>query len=184
MAGNQATDIPHDPPSPPSPCVPGVGRPKFDRAVTLAVDCICLDLEDGLALNRKAGARTTTVEDLRSLDFDRPVRLVRINPVVSRLEADDWVAALVARPEGLVIPKVESRQEQQWVSRQTGSLPPVIQIETAFGLVNLKQIAAGDPYVKAPSSAQGTSPPASARNGQSKPRRPFTPGALSSPTPP
>ncbi len=58
------------------------------------------------------------------------------------------------RPEGLVIPKVESREQRQWVSRQTSSLPPVIQTETVIDPDKQKQIAAGASYAEAFSSAQ------------------------------
>jgi len=33
--------------------MPGDDRHKIEKALTLDVDCICMDMEDGVALNRK-----------------------------------------------------------------------------------------------------------------------------------
>ena len=86
--------------------MPGDDLHKIQKATTLGVDCICMDIEDGVALNRKAEARATIAEALRTLDFGRSERLVRINPVGSGLEEEDLGAVLPARPDGIVIPKV------------------------------------------------------------------------------
>jgi hypothetical protein len=40
--------------------VPGDSRRKIEKAVTLGADVICLDLEDGVALNQKQAARDST----------------------------------------------------------------------------------------------------------------------------
>jgi len=56
---------------------------KIEKTTTLGVDCACLDLEAGVALNRKNEARTTVADALRQLSFGTTERLVRINPVGS-----------------------------------------------------------------------------------------------------
>ncbi|HEX9019563.1 MAG TPA: aldolase/citrate lyase family protein, partial [Anaerolineaceae bacterium] len=78
--------------------MPGDDLHKIQKAIGLGVDCICMDIEDGVALNRKAEARATIAEALRTLDFGRAEKLVRINPVGSGLEEDDLRAVLPARP--------------------------------------------------------------------------------------
>lgn len=127
--------------------VPGDDRRKIEKAAGLNVDSVCLDLEDGVALNRKSEARATVAAALSALSFGRSERLVRLNPIGSGLEADDLAAALAAAPDALVIPKVESAEQLQWVSSRlpTGSpLRLLAMIETARGLVNLNTIAAAD----------------------------------------
>ncbi len=131
--------------------VPGDDRRKIEKAASLNADSVCLDLEDGVALNRKAEARATVAAALPTLSFGRAERLVRLNPIGSGLEADDLAAALAAAPDALVIPKVESAEQLQWVSGRlpTGSpLRLLAMIETARGLVNLNTIAA-DPRLEA-----------------------------------
>jgi citrate lyase subunit beta-like protein len=131
---------------------PGDDLYKIRKAITLGVDCICLDMEDGVALNRKAEARLTVVEALKSLDFGTSERLARINSIGSGLEEDDLAAVLPAHPDAVVVPKVEYGEQVNWVSKviagyeerygwPIGSIPLLVGVETALGIVNLAQIA-------------------------------------------
>jgi citrate lyase beta subunit len=142
--------------------VPADSRHKIEKATTLGVDCICLDLEDGVALNRKQEARATMAAALTQLDFHGSERLVRINPVGSGLEAGDLEAVFSAdgRPDGVVIPKVEEPGAITWASAQAaaaerahgwppGSLGLLVLIETARGVVNLASIAGAGPRLRA-----------------------------------
>src|SRR5512135_1817528 len=98
--------------------MPGDDMHKIQKATTLGVDCICMDIEDGVALNRKADARSTIVQALQTLDFGRSERIVRVNPVGSGLIEEDLKAVLPARPDGLVLPKVANAEQILWVSRK------------------------------------------------------------------
>lgn len=49
------------------------------KAAELDVDCVCLDCEDAVAINRKAAARESIVELLQTVDFGRSDVAVRIN---------------------------------------------------------------------------------------------------------
>lgn len=140
--------------------MPGDDMHKIQKAIGLGVDCICMDIEDGVAANRKADARRTIVEALGRLDFGRSERLVRINAIGSGLETEDLQAVLPARPDGLVIPKVGSAEEIRWVSEQLsaaerqhgwreGEMALLALIETAKGVVNLREIAGASPRLQA-----------------------------------
>src|SRR5215207_5154623 len=98
--------------------MPGDDIYKIRKATTLGVDSICMDIEDGVAANRKADARATIADALKTLDFGRAERLVRMNPVGSGLESEDLQAVLPANPDGFVIPKVADASQVQWVSRE------------------------------------------------------------------
>ena len=87
--------------------MPGDDRHKIEKALTLSVDCICMDMEDGVAPNRKSEARRTIAKALRELDFGRSEKLARINAVGSGLETEDIRTVLPSRPDGLVLPKIE-----------------------------------------------------------------------------
>ena len=87
--------------------MPGDDRRKIEKATTLGVDCICMDLEDGTALNKKAEAREVIAQAMRELDFGNSERCIRINSVGSGFENDDLAAALAAGPDTIVLPKVE-----------------------------------------------------------------------------
>ncbi|MEJ5241418.1 MAG: CoA ester lyase [Anaerolineales bacterium] len=133
--------------------VPGDDWRKITKAATLGVDCVCLDMEDGVALNRKDAARTTIPKALAELDFGRAERLVRINAIGSGLEEEDLQAALQVIPDGIVIPKVESPEQLDWAEKRLaeeerrrglphGTLRLWIGIETPRAILNLSQLAA------------------------------------------
>lgn len=107
--------------------MPGDDLKKINKATTLNVDCICMDMEDGVALNRKEQARLTIQSALRELDFGRSERLARINPVSSPLASLDLEAVLPSRPDGVVVPKVQSAAELRWVDEQ------ILQMEVSHG---------------------------------------------------
>lgn len=133
--------------------VPGDDWRKITKATTLGVDCVCLDMEDGVALNQKDVARATIPKALAELDFGRAERLVRINAIGSGLEEEDLRAALQVLPDGIVIPKVESPEQLAWVEERlaaeehrrdlpNGSLRLWIGIESPRAILNLNQLAA------------------------------------------
>ncbi len=132
--------------------MPGDDRHKIEKAISLGVDCICMDMEDGVASNRKEEARRTIAAALRELDFGRAERLARINPVGSGLEEDDLEAVLPARPDGIVVPKVETIEQLAWVSDRveavertrgwpSGAIRLIVIIETPKAVLHLKDIA-------------------------------------------
>jgi citrate lyase beta subunit len=140
--------------------MPGDDPHKIEKATTLGVDCICMDIEDGVAFNRKAEARAAIVNALQTLDFGRSERLVRVNPVGSNLIEDDLRTILTTRPDGLVLPKVGEAGQVRWVSdrlaaaeRENGWPPGGIVllalIETARGVVNLSEICRSDTRLQA-----------------------------------
>jgi len=133
--------------------MPGDNWKMITKSITLGVDSICMDMEDGTAINKKAEARATIAKALQELDFGESEKLARINSVGSGWEKDDIDAVLPYRPDGIVIPKVESFEQVDWASQiietaelkygwQLNSVRMLIGVETARGILNLKEIAA------------------------------------------
>jgi len=131
---------------------PGDDWKKITKALTLGVDCICMDMEDGVALKQKTKARTTVSKALSELDFGTTEKLARINAIGSGLEQDDIQAVLPYFPDGIVIPKVESYEQIQWGSEiiqsaelgngcSSSSIRILVGVETARGILSLKEIA-------------------------------------------
>lgn len=136
--------------------VPGDDKHKIEKATALGVDCICMDMEDGVAANRKQQARQTIAEALLSLDFGRAERLVRINAVGSGLEEADLQIVLAAHPQGVVIPKVGSGDQISWASARiaeiekeygwpVGQIGLIALVESARAVIDLRAIAGADP---------------------------------------
>ena len=131
--------------------VPGDDPRKIAKAAASGADCIVLDLEDGVAADRKLAARETVASSLQSLDFGTSEKLVRVNPVGSELCLADLEATLGARPDGYVLPKVESAEQVRELARRTSSapLPLLALIESARGVLQAAAIAASDPRLEA-----------------------------------
>ena len=132
--------------------MPGDNWKMITKSVTLGVDSICMDMEDGAAVNKKAEARATIVKALQELDFGKSEKLARINSVGSGWEKDDIDAVLPHHPDGIVIPKVESFEHVEWASKiiettelkygwPVNSIRVLIVVETAKGILSLKEIA-------------------------------------------
>ena len=132
--------------------MPGDDRHKIEKALTLGVDCICMDMEDGVAPNRKTEARRIIAEALQDLDFGHSEKLARINAVGSGLEAADIQAVLPFQPNGVVVPKVETMEQIQWASEKieaaelaygwpVHSIRLLVGVETPKAILNLKEIA-------------------------------------------
>ena len=135
--------------------MPGDDRRKIEKSTTLGVDCICMDMEDGVAVNRKVEARHVIAHALRDLNFGNSERCIRINSIGSGLEVHDLAAALDAEPDTIVVPKIESAEQVRWVSeriesyelennRNIGSIRLLVGVETAKGILNLKEITEAD----------------------------------------
>jgi len=112
------------------------------KARTLAADEAIVDLEDAVAVADKEAARALAVEALRAGSL-APTTALRINARSTPWWEDDLHAAAEARPDVVVLPKVESAGE---VAAARELLPQSIgleaQIETARGLVEAERIAA------------------------------------------
>jgi citrate lyase subunit beta-like protein len=135
---------------------PGDSLRKIEKGAMLGVDSLILDLEDGVAASRKAEARQTIIQALGQVDFGRSERLVRINPFESGAGREELEAILPFRPDGIVIPKVDKPEQVQEVSTfigameqhhgwEPGAIRLLVFIESAWSLINLKEIAGSDP---------------------------------------
>ena len=140
--------------------MPGDDRRKIEKATTLGVDCICMDMEDGTALSRKAEARAVITTALKELDFGASERCIRINSIGSGFEKDDLAAALAAKLDSIVVPKIETAEHVKWVSDRIesyelsnglalGGVRLLIGVETAKGILNLRESAEADKRLEA-----------------------------------
>ena len=113
--------------------VPGDDERKLAKAAALEPDEVILDLEDAVAPERKDAARELVARALRDLEWSAATVAVRVN----RGSTDDLALVADARPDVVVVPKVESPDEVAGLA-----LPVEAQIETARGLVECERIAA------------------------------------------
>lgn len=139
--------------------VPGNDAGMITKAAALGVDAVILDLEDGVALNRKDEARGTILETLRGTDFGPTERLVRINPFYTGRAERDLEAVLPGRPEAVVLPKANSAEliretdrllmaAEERLGFTPGSIGIVALIESGLAFVNLASVCAASPRLQ------------------------------------
>ncbi len=140
--------------------MPGDDRRKIEKATTLGVDCICMDMEDGVAITRKAEARAVIAQAMKELDFGSSERCIRINSFGSGFEKFDLAAAVATNPDAIVVPKVETAEQVRSISEyiemyelsgkmKMGSIRMLVGVETANGIMNLSDIAGSDKRLEA-----------------------------------
>ncbi|MBK1624555.1 HpcH/HpaI aldolase/citrate lyase family protein [Afifella marina] len=116
------------------------------KARGLAADAIIVDLEDAVAPDAKNDAREA-LRDALAEPFSAPV-ILRINGLSSQWATEDLLAALAARPQGILVPKVESAADLKILADaldQADALERTAlwaMIETPKALLNLAEIAA------------------------------------------
>lgn len=139
---------------------PGDDLRKLSKAAQSSADAVILELEDGVASDRKAIARQTVREAAAALDFGRREKLIRVNDVATPFFEADVRETIGTRPDGFVLPKVESagdvrricnlidvaERERGWPA---GGIGLIILIETPRGILNLREICEADARLRA-----------------------------------
>lgn len=123
---------------------PGHRAERLAKAVTLAADSLAFDLEDGVPPARKAEARAVIAEALRTLDFGRRERVVRVNAIGSPDFEADLAALPLDRIDAIMVPKVESAAELQALDARLADHPglgTIVMLETPRGVLRALDIA-------------------------------------------
>jgi citrate lyase subunit beta/citryl-CoA lyase len=115
---------------------PGHSEKLLTRVFSAGADAVMLDLEDAVPAHAKNTARVMVATALRATPA-----WVRINAVGTPwCEAD--LDAVAERAIGIRIPKTESADEVDWVTRQAPGKPIICAIESARGVLAAQEIAA------------------------------------------
>jgi citrate lyase subunit beta / citryl-CoA lyase len=120
--------------------VPGSSERMLAKARELGADEVVLDLEDGVAPADKELAREQVVQAIADGGFLSTVA-IRINGVGTRWHDDDVAALSEARPDCVVVPKVDGPELLEALRIPDG-VGIEAQVETARGLVEVERIAA------------------------------------------
>jgi len=128
--------------------MPGSNARALEKARTLPVDGVILDLEDSVAPETKEAARQQVADTVKAGGFGAREVFVRVNGVDTPWHADDLSAAAHAAPDGILIPKVSSADTLELIGRRlldmgTDHKTRVwAMIETPLAIFNILQIAA------------------------------------------
>src|ERR1700742_152568 len=91
--------------------MPGSNARALEKARSLPVDGVILDLEDAVAPDAKEAARKQVLEAVKAGVYGAREVFVRINGIDSPWHADDLDAAVRAGPDAIIVPKI-GRVEQ------------------------------------------------------------------------
>ncbi|MBD9390689.1 CoA ester lyase [Acidovorax sp. ACV01] len=123
--------------------VPGNRPERFEKAISSGADAIVLDLEDSVPLAEKATARHSIAQAWDGLLRHGIPLVIRINPIGEGLQGEtdlDWLASLTP-PAGVMVPKVDSAELLDAVSRAIPTVPLLPLIESANGYLALRSIS-------------------------------------------
>lgn len=122
--------------------MPGSNARALEKARSLDCDAVIVDLEDAVAPEAKAQARTIIADALKQGGYGHRKMILRINGAGTAWHADDVALARAVPANAVLIPKVNSAQD---VIDARASLPDVplwAMMETPLAMLDAKHIAA------------------------------------------
>lgn len=90
--------------------MPSSNERALEKAKTLPVDALILDLEDAVAPDDKPQARRNAAAAVTSGDYGAKELTIRVNGADTEWHLDDLRAAAEAGPDAIVVPKVNSAE--------------------------------------------------------------------------
>jgi citrate lyase subunit beta / citryl-CoA lyase len=128
--------------------MPGSNTRAIEKARTLAVDAIILDLEDSIAPEGKASARKQVSDAVIAGGFGSRELIVRINGLDTAWWLEDLDLVAKAKPDAVLIPKVSSPSQLEDVAERLVDISADHRIrvwammETPLAMLNAREIAA------------------------------------------
>ncbi|WP_342640362.1 HpcH/HpaI aldolase/citrate lyase family protein [Rhodoligotrophos ferricapiens] len=127
--------------------MPGSNGRALEKAKTLTADALILDLEDAVAPESKALAREQVAAAVAQGGYGRRELVIRINGLETPWGEEDLAAAIGARPDGILVPKVNRREDIAAISARLdrAGLPETVRLwammETPLAMLNAREIA-------------------------------------------
>jgi citrate lyase subunit beta / citryl-CoA lyase len=124
--------------------MPGSNARALEKAKTLPADALILDLEDAVAPSAKEMARAQVCEAVKGGGFGPREVAIRINGFATPYGLADFAAALGAKPDAVLLPKVETAEDLRHARNNAPAGCKIAlwaMIETPLAIFNLKEIA-------------------------------------------
>ncbi|MFC0590016.1 HpcH/HpaI aldolase/citrate lyase family protein [Novosphingobium aquiterrae] len=160
--------------------LPASNAKAVAKARELDADVIILDLEDAVAPDAKAEARSAAVAAVREGGFGRREVVIRCNALDTEWGADDLAAAAAAGPDAVLVPKILSADDVRRYDAALAAAPAQTQlwvmIETCAVVPQLSEVAACARETRLSGFAMGTNDLAKEMRARILPgRAPFLP---------
>ena len=127
--------------------MPGSNARALEKAKTLDVDALILDLEDAVAPDAKETARAQVRDAVAAGGYGHREVVIRINGLSTPWGADDLAMAVAAAPDAILVPKVSTSADLERVAHRLNGarVPARVEIwammETPLAMLNAREIA-------------------------------------------
>ena len=121
--------------------IPGSRLSALNKARSLPIDVVLLDLEDAVTPDEKITARVTLTDELDKGGYGNRLCVVRINGLDTRWGACDARAANSMACDAVLMPKVNNVRDVDALVKLTDK-PIWAMMETPLGIMNAAEIAA------------------------------------------
>jgi citrate lyase subunit beta / citryl-CoA lyase len=127
--------------------VPGCNAGYLNKARTLSVDSVILDLGDPILVEKKVESRRLVSEAVLAGGYGRREVVVRVNDLDSPWGRDDVKAVARIGADAMLFPNVESKADVAQAlslldASGGGHLPIMVMIESPLGVLRAEEIAA------------------------------------------
>src|ERR1700742_5215813 len=127
--------------------MPGSNARAIEKAKSLAADALILDLEDAVAPDAKEAARKQVCDAVKAGGFGKREIVIRVNGLWTQWGEDDLSAAIAAKPDAVLVPKVSSPADLQAIEERFSGhdtdrkVAIWAMMETPLAILNAAQIA-------------------------------------------
>lgn len=128
--------------------IPGSNAHALDKGRTIPADVLILDLEDAVSGEQKDMARAAVAAAVGVRAYGRREVVIRVNGIETPWIARDIAAAVTARPDAILIPKISRTEDIRRAraalaaARAPEGMALWVMIETPLAVLNVADIAA------------------------------------------
>ncbi len=98
--------------------MPGSNARAIEKAKTLPIDGVILDLEDAVAPDAKEAARKLVHDAVKSGGFGKREVFIRVNSLDSSWFTEDMNAVVHAGPDAILVPKITTPQQFELIGQR------------------------------------------------------------------
>src|SRR5579864_8468274 len=116
---------------------PASNERMIEKAAASSADLVFLDLEDSVAPNEKVASRAKVTHALKTLDWGKKTRAVRINDLETEFAYQDIISIVEEAGDYLdviIVPKVKSARDVWWVDVLLSQIEKRLQRPQRIGL--------------------------------------------------
>jgi citrate lyase subunit beta/citryl-CoA lyase len=133
--------------------VPGCNRRYLEKAKSLNVDSVILDLGDPILIDAKEMSRDNVVDFLNQDCYGKREVVVRVNDFDSPWGLDDINAVAHLNPDAILFPNVESREHVKQAINELDKaggqdVPIMVMIESPIAVLHAEEIASASDRIQ------------------------------------